>query len=228
PVFTTASLSGTTLTLAGYVGSAAGQATFAGARVEVFKSSVDASGFGEGQVYLGVLTANASGDFSGTLTVSGVSLGDKVTGTATDGSSNSSEFGANLTVLGPPPVVGLTVAVSPSGTVLPGTDLSYTLTFSNTGGSSAANLVLVDSLKTNVDFKLGSVTTNPGTSGLTATVSYSNDGGLTWSYVPASGAGGAPAGYDRSVTHVRWTFSGMLSQTAPNNAVSVGVVARIR
>jgi hypothetical protein len=97
-VFTTASLSGATLTLAGYVGSAASQATFAGATVEVFKSDLDGSGFGEGQTLLGTLTADGSGNLSGTLTVSGLAGGDKITGTATDASNNTSEFGANATV----------------------------------------------------------------------------------------------------------------------------------
>jgi hypothetical protein len=60
------------------------------------------------------------------------------------------------------------------------------------------------------------------------TVAYSDDNGATWGYTPASGAGGAPAGYDRNVTHIRWTFSGSLSPTAPNNAGSVAFTTRIR
>ncbi|HYU99994.1 MAG TPA: hypothetical protein VE977_14295, partial [Pyrinomonadaceae bacterium] len=62
----------------------------------------------------------------------------------------------------------------------------------------------------------------------TSTVAYSNNGGSTWSYTPVSAAGGAPAGYDRSVTHVRWSFSANLSQTSPNNSGSVGLTTRIR
>jgi hypothetical protein len=30
------------------------------------------------------------------------------------------------------------------------------------------------------------------------------------------------------VTHVRWTFTGNLSQTAPNNSGTTGVTVRIR
>ncbi len=104
PVFTSANLSGTTLTVAGYVGSAPSQATFADARVEVFKSDDDASGYGEGQTYLGNLTTDANGNFSGSLTVSGLSVGDKITATATDNTNNTSEFGANVTVTDPPTV----------------------------------------------------------------------------------------------------------------------------
>jgi len=80
----------------------------------------------------------------------------------------------------------------------------------------------------NTDFKLGSVTTNLGTTGLTVAIAYSNDGGTTWTYTPASGAGGAPAGYDRTVTHIRWSFTGNLSPTAPNNVGDVGFTIRIR
>jgi parallel beta-helix repeat protein len=98
PVFTSVTLVGTTLTLAGYVGSASSQSTFAGATVEVFKSDNDASGYGEGQTYLGTLTADGSGNLSGTITTAAVAVGDKITGTATDGSNNTSEFGANFTV----------------------------------------------------------------------------------------------------------------------------------
>ncbi len=94
PVFTSAALSGTTLTVAGYVGSGSSP-TFANARVEVFKSDNDPSGNGEGQSYLGFLTADANGDFAGSLAVSGLAVGDRICATATDASNNTSEFGAN-------------------------------------------------------------------------------------------------------------------------------------
>ena len=100
PVFTSAVLTGSTLAVTGYVGSAAGQATFANARVEIFKSDNDASGNGEGQSYLGVLTTTVTnGNFSGSIPVTGLTGGDKITGTATDGSNNTSEFGPNFTVI---------------------------------------------------------------------------------------------------------------------------------
>ncbi|MEJ7588950.1 MAG: SdrD B-like domain-containing protein, partial [Ferruginibacter sp.] len=101
PVFTTASLIGTTLTLAGYVGSAAGQSTFAAATVQIFKSDNDASGYGEGQTFLGTLTADASGNFSGSFIASGVVVGDNITGTATDATNNTSEFGPNAILITP-------------------------------------------------------------------------------------------------------------------------------
>jgi len=133
-----------------------------------------------------------------------------------------------------PPSVSLCKTISgqpcppPAITGLPGSDLAYVITFTNTGGSSAASFVITDPVPANTDFKVGSVTSNLGTTGLTVTAAYSNNGGATWVYIPASGAGGAPVGYDRNVTHVRWSFGGSLSQTAPDNTGNVGFTARIR
>jgi uncharacterized repeat protein (TIGR01451 family) len=104
----------------------------------------------------------------------------------------------------------------------------YTIGFSNVGGSAAFEFVITDPIPANTDFKLGSVTSSLGTTGLTPTLAYSNNGGATWTYTPLSAAGGAPAGYDRNVTHVRWSFAASLSRTSPDNAGSVGLTARIR
>ncbi|MEO8436279.1 MAG: hypothetical protein ABI596_15360, partial [Pyrinomonadaceae bacterium] len=137
-----------------------------------------------------------------------------------------------------PPNVGLVKSVSPNGVQLPGTDLDYTIVYTNIGGQPASNFVIVDPntanadplerVLHNVDFKVGSLTSTPGTTGLVATFEYSNDGGTTWTYTPVSAGGGAPAGYDRLVTNVRWTFAGTLSATAPNNTGSVAFTVRIR
>jgi len=126
------------------------------------------------------------------------------------------------------PNLAISNNVVPSGTAAPGTDLTYSVTFTNGGASAAQSLVLTDTVPSNADFKVGSVTNNLGTTGLSVTVAYSNNGGGTWTYTPASGAGGAPAGYDRQVSHVRWTFTGNLSPTVPNNTGSVGFIARVR
>ncbi len=122
----------------------------------------------------------------------------------------------------------LVTSLSPSGSQIPGTDLAYTITFTNSGGLAAQSLVIKDPIPSFTDFKIGSVTNSLGTTGLTVTVAYSNDSGTTWTYTPVSGGGGAGAGYDRSVTNVRWTFTGNLSQTSPNNTGSVSFTVRIR
>ena len=151
------------------------------------------------------------------------------TGTTSASYNPASSTGEDVTVTVPaPPSVGLVKSVNPSGTQPPDTDLSYTITFSNTGGSAAQNLIISDPIPANTDFKVGSATSSLGTTGLTVTTEYSNDNAATWTYTPASGGGGAPASYDRTVTHVRWRFTGNLSQVAPNNAGSVTLTVRIR
>ncbi len=100
PVFTESSVSGSTLTVAGYIGvNPLGDTDFAGARVEMFLSSNDGA-YGEGQVFLGFLTADANGRFSGTLTLTtAVQVGDHLTATATSTTNQTSEFCANVAVI---------------------------------------------------------------------------------------------------------------------------------
>jgi uncharacterized repeat protein (TIGR01451 family) len=116
----------------------------------------------------------------------------------------------------------------PHGNVLPGSDLTYTIAFTNSGGAPASSLAVFDPIPANTDFKLNSAAASLGTTGLTASIEYSNDNGTTYTYTPVDGGGGAPAGYDRNVTHVRWSFTGGLSQTAPNSSGSVSFSVRIR
>lgn len=117
----------------------------------------------------------------------------------------------------------------------PGTDLTYVITFTNGGGSGAQSLVIADPVPDNTDFKLSSVTTSLGSTGLTLTVEYSSDynpsspGSATWTYTPVSGGGSATAGYDRNVKAIRWRVTaGNLSPTAPNNSGDVGFTVKIR
>jgi len=102
PIFTTATVAGSTLTIAGFVGSnPAGSATFANATIDVYKADnvpanqngevIAGDGLsvphGEGRTFIGSVTADALGKFNTTLPVpAGVSLvnGDAITATATD------------------------------------------------------------------------------------------------------------------------------------------------
>jgi serine protease AprX len=128
------------------VGSAANQSAFANARVEFFKSAADSSGYGEGQTFIGYVTTDALGNFSGSLPGTGLTSSDKLTATATDGNNNTSEFGPNLQVTGTPFSVftsvvradqlwstltgqGVTVAVIDSGIT------TFHPDFSGSGGS---------------------------------------------------------------------------------------------
>ncbi len=98
PVFTSAKYADNTLIVTGYVGSAASQSTFASARVEIFKADGAAAANGEGQTYLGYITADSSGNLDANISVTGLAVGDIITGTATDATGNTSEFGVNVAV----------------------------------------------------------------------------------------------------------------------------------
>jgi uncharacterized repeat protein (TIGR01451 family) len=174
------------------------------------------------------IPATASGTFQNPATATYLDPKRTVVNGTTSASYNSaSSTGEDVTVTGIP-IVALVKSVNPSGAQLPGTDLVYQIAFSNGGASVARTLVIKDPIPPFTDFKVGSVTSALGTTGLTVTVAYSNNGGTTFVYVPVSGGGGAAAGYDRNVTNIRWTFTGNLSQTAPNNAGSAGFTVRIR
>jgi uncharacterized repeat protein (TIGR01451 family) len=93
----------------------------------------------------------------------------------------------------------------------PGQDLTYTIVATTAAGlSDATALVLVDPVPEDVGLQIGSVTFDPGTTSLTATVQYSNDNGTSWTYTPGSGGCSAPLQYDYCVTHVRWELSGTM------------------
>ncbi len=112
PILNMTNIAGNKLTISGFVGSAGGQTIFANAVIEVFKGQSGGNETGEiivgdgkseihaeGERYLGTLTADGNGLFTGTLTVSNINAGDIIVCTATDAMGNTSEFGASLTAL---------------------------------------------------------------------------------------------------------------------------------
>ncbi len=118
---------------------------------------------------------------------------------------------------------------------LPGTDLTYSIVFTNSGGQPAQGLIIVDAIPANTDFKVGS----PGQvvpAGISFLVEYSydytagNPSIATWSSAaPANPGGGATVGYNRAVKAVRWrSVSGSLSNIAPNNTGSVNFTVKIQ
>jgi uncharacterized repeat protein (TIGR01451 family) len=183
----------------------------------------------------------AGGTISTTYTVKILSTGVTTASTLILDFSGSSyhynnDFGQGInsitiTALNPlVPNVTLQKSVTPNtgAQVIPDADLTYTIVFTNTGTANASNLVITDPIPANTDFKLGSVTTTLGTTGLTVVIGYSNNGGASFTYTPVSGGGGASPGYDRNVTNINWSFTGNLSQTSPNNTGSVGFTSKIR
>ncbi len=126
------------------------------------------------------------------------------------------------------PAVTTVLSVSPAGNDSPGTVLTYTGTFTNSGTKAAVNLAIVEPIPAQTQFQIGSQAVSPGTSGLTATYQYSKDSGSTYTYTPVSGAGGAPTGYDRLVTDVKFVFSGSLGFTSPNNTAGFSLNVMIQ
>ena len=132
PVLSSTTLVGNVLTVTGYVGSLPGQAPFGDARVEIFQSDNDPSDYGQGQTYLGYLTTDASGLFSGSFSVSGLNPGDSLTATATSAENNTSEFSANVLVVG----MTSTKLSSTSASTSYGQSESFTATVSGGGGAT--------------------------------------------------------------------------------------------
>jgi uncharacterized repeat protein (TIGR01451 family) len=125
------------------------------------------------------------------------------------------------------PSVTVVRSVNPTGTPPPGTDLTYTLTLTNTGTDNAVNVVHVDSVPAQLGFKVGSVsTTLPG--GITGIVEYSSDGGTTWTYVPVSAGCSAPAGYDYCVRDIRLSLGRPLRHAGNNKTVQLVFVAQVK
>ena len=157
-----------------------------------------------------------------------------------NGSAGGVTYAANLTVtsLGDltklDQVGTLTTCISPNlvmnksaslANALPGQDIAYSVVANSTGLSAATGIVLVDSIPEYAGFRIGSATFSAGTTSLTSAVTYSNDGGTTWSYSPGTGACTAPSGYDYCVTHVRWTLLGTMP---PSQNFTVGMTVRVK
>lgn len=130
---------------------------------------------------------------------------------------------ASLTAGAAPAVqLSLSCTSAPCSGPVSGNDLAYSVTYTNNGSDVAQQLVVKQTVPADTWWKLGSAGFTLPSSGLTScTVTYSNDGGVTFTYTPVSGAGGAAAGYDATVTTVRWTFTGTLSFSSPANSGTV-------
>ncbi|HVF56315.1 MAG TPA: hypothetical protein VM934_09200 [Pyrinomonadaceae bacterium] len=131
-----------------------------------------------------------------------------------------------------PPNVELVKSVTPGGTQLAGTDLTYSIVFKNIGGSPASALIISDKIPPETEFKLGSATYAPGTTGLAAPIveysaqprdPLSADAPNPWvNYTPS----GAPGTYDSLITYVRFRFTA--GSLAPNTSGTITFTVRIR
>ena len=176
------------------------------------------------------LAPGASAPVNVRLTVpAGVSVGTVEVGvmTATGQATLAADNATDVTTI-TAGNLSLAKSVNPSGDQVPGTDLTYTVDYQNLGATTLNTIVVYDAVPAWTQFKVGSSTT--GTAPATVTgiaVQYSNNNGATWVYAPASGGGGAPAGYDANVTNVRYVFTGNLLAGA-SSTTGVGFTVRIQ
>lgn len=175
------------------------------------------------------LAAGVSATVTVTYSVANVAMGtiDTLILTARSVGSPAATSVGKLAVTVIKPSITVSSAVNPNGTQLPGTDLTFTSTVTNVGSASAASLAVVDSVPTWVQFQLSSASASLP-AGVTVATEYSNNLGVTWTYVPVSAGCSAPAGFDRCVNRIRWRLLTALSNTAPNNQGTLSFVARIK
>jgi uncharacterized repeat protein (TIGR01451 family) len=175
------------------------------------------------------LVAGASEDIIVQISIpGGVAIGTIETGivTVTGSGTGATDSATDVTTIVAGNLV-LTKSVAPAGDQLPGTELTYRTDYGNVGTADLTNIVIFDAVPAWTQYRVGSEsngTLAPGITGMTA--EFSNDGGATWVYVPASGGGGAPAGFDANVTNVRWTLAGTLAG-GDSTADGVSFIVRI-
>lgn len=132
------------------------------------------------------------------------------------------------------PTLTVTKTASPASGK-PGDVITYTVVGSNPSSGYAKNVALTDYLSPYTFWGVNSYgagvsfrfTDGTPPSGLTlGTPSYSRDGGSTWSYTPASGANGAPAGYDGYVTNWQVPLIGTMNPGGANFTLTYTIKIR--
>jgi uncharacterized repeat protein (TIGR01451 family) len=120
-----------------------------------------------------------------------------------------------------------------TSTTDPGQEVVYTITIRNPNPFVINNVAVVDSMSQYTALKLGSFVITDGTpvSGLnlgSVVFSYSDNYGSTWSYVPVSGQGGQPAGYDGAVTSWKIDMGPAGVMNSNNASLSIQYTVRVR
>jgi uncharacterized repeat protein (TIGR01451 family) len=121
---------------------------------------------------------------------------------------------ADLTAVKSTTVISDPFTTSGNPKAIPGATVGYQILVTNNGTVAADNVEVIDSVQPNTAFLVGSVTTVPAAG---AVVSYSNDGGTTWTYSPVAGANGT----DPAVTDVRVVFASVAGAATAQENFSV-------
>jgi uncharacterized repeat protein (TIGR01451 family) len=124
------------------------------------------------------------------------------------------------------PFLGMTKLATVAGVPIPGAAVTYQMTVTNLGTEAAAQVEVVDSLPAEVAFVIGS-TSETLPAGIAVTLEFDNGSDL-WTYAPLSEGCGAPVGLDGCVRAIRWTLSGPLPATAPENVAVFSFTTGIR
>lgn len=181
-------------------------------------------------------TIPGNGSCTITVNVTSASVGSYLdsTGTIATGNAGSGSAATGTLIATVAPVLGATKTASPvSGP--PGQVITYNAVISNPSSGYATSVVLTEALSPYAYWSLNAF--GAGTpfqfsegsppSGLTmGTPVYSKDGGATWGYVPTSGAGAAPAGYDGLVTNFRIPMVGTMNPSGARFTVNYKVLLR--
>lgn len=176
-----------------------------------------------------VLAPGASVPVIVRLTVpAGATIGTVETGTLT---ATGSVTGATDNAIDVTSIVAgnlqLSKSVAPAGNQVPGTELTYTTDYVNIGTDALTTVVIYDAIPAFTQYRVNSedIGTPPATI-TTVDVEFSDDGGASWSYVPVSGGGGAPANFDANVTNIRFVMTGTIA-AGDGSAAGVGFAVRI-
>jgi uncharacterized repeat protein (TIGR01451 family) len=126
-----------------------------------------------------------------------------------------------------------------SPTVNPGSNINYTIQVTNTGGAEGHAVVItdvmspfamlrIDTYGASIPFQLTEGTPASGMTLVGATISYSNDGAppYSYTYIPVSGGGGAPAGYDANITS--WKIEMATTMNPSNSNFDINYQAQVR